>query len=75
MSELRCFIGLHDWEYNRNESVMDGFPPAYGKYTQRKRRCLCCGKKQYWLPGYGGSEWGCWSPGYDGDFEAIERGK
>lgn len=25
-----------------------------------KRECLRCERKQKWLPGYGGSEWGCW---------------
>jgi hypothetical protein len=60
---LLCFIGLHKWEQNRPLAIIDGFPPP-GHYDTPKRRCTrpCCMVRQYWLPGYGGSEWGCWSP-------------
>ena len=39
---------------------MDGFPPPFVPYDNPTRECVRCGKKQRWLPGYGGSEWGCW---------------
>jgi len=61
---LMCSVGLHAWERNRPVAVLDGFPPPWLDYAaiRQVRRCRRCGKRQSWLPGYGGSEWGCWCP-------------
>ena len=59
-NKLKCFIGWHKWEQTRPVGILDGFPPWHIPYEPPKRKCLCCGKHQRWLPGYGGSEWGCW---------------
>ena len=56
----KCWIGWHDWAQTRPVGIHDGFPPYFIKYEPPRRRCLRCGKAQRWLPGYGGSEWGCW---------------
>ena len=56
---LRCFLGLHDWAYTRPLSELDIFPMGQ-EYEVPRRACLCCDVKQRWLPGYGGSEPGCW---------------
>jgi len=60
MKKLRCKLGIHKWEQS---------PPSLltpHKNDKLTRRCLHCGKSQYWLPGYGGQEIGCWlnSEGY-----------
>jgi len=61
--KMGCFFGVHAWKYNRPERSDDAFPCFFDKtYTQWLRKCARCGKQQYWLPGYGGSEWGCWMP-------------
>lgn len=59
MTALRCWVGFHAWAYNRPARVDDifPFPPTY---EQRERVCHLCHKHQCWLPGYGGSELGCW---------------
>ena len=55
-----CRLGLHRWEQSRPLSPIDGFP-FYGEpYDCPTRACGRCSKAQRWLPGYGGSEWGCW---------------
>jgi len=55
-----CTIGMHKWNQTRPIALIDGFPPPNVKYTPPKRTCKKCGKRERWLPGYGGSEWGCW---------------
>ena len=55
-----CKIGIHEWELSRPLNIRDIFPPFYEKYDNPKRDCTRCGKHQRWLPGYGGSEDGCW---------------
>ena len=57
---LKCFMGLHKWKQNRELNVVDIYPPPFMKWVRPIRECEVCGKKQYWLPGYGGSEIGCW---------------
>jgi hypothetical protein len=57
---LMCAVGLHAWQHSRFMSVLDVFPPA--GMEPLRRQCFWCGKKQRWLPGYGGSEIGCWEP-------------
>jgi len=59
--DWRCKIGLHQWEQERPISVYDGFPSPYDAvYQTPTRTCVRCKGQQQWLPGYGGSEWGCW---------------
>lgn len=60
IAKLRCKFGLHFWEQNRPLKIIDGWPtdPIHQNPT---RKCIRCDKLQEWLPGYGGSEWGCWS--------------
>lgn len=60
MNKILCFLGFHRWAYNRKLSPIDYFPPSFIKYEPPVRTCLRCGKIQGWLPGYGGSELGCW---------------
>lgn len=57
---FRCFIGIHKWKQNRKLAIYDIHPPFYMKYGSPTRECEYCGLKQEWLPGYGGSEIGCW---------------
>lgn len=69
---LLCRLGLHKWEESRDVSLYDMFPSPFDRsYQSPTRRCLRCPKKQHWLPGYGGSEIGCWCPG-DGGRHAPE---
>ena len=62
LRRLACAIGLHDWEQSRPIGLQDGFPFAGVPYENPTRHCKRCPKHQRWLPGYGGSEWGCWCP-------------
>jgi hypothetical protein len=54
----RCFFGFHRWHQNKPFDGSEGFPDA--GYRRWVRVCSRCRKRQTWLPGYGGSEWGCW---------------
>ena len=56
-----CFVGLHRWKQSRPVNSIDFFPPAFIAYETPTRTCERCGKFQRWLPGYGGSELGCWT--------------
>lgn len=59
MSLLCCF-GIHKWEQNR-AITPDDYLPFFGHPRgQAVRICMRCHRAQYWLPGYGGSELGCW---------------
>ena len=64
LRRILCKIGIHwpHWEQSRPLEPADGFPPHFIKYERATRTCRQCGQTQYWLPGYGGSEWGCWMP-------------
>lgn len=62
--QVKCFFGLHKWNQSRNITILDAFPPPFLAYENPKRMCLKCGKRQKWLPGYGGSEIGCWIGDY-----------
>ena len=64
LRRILCKIGIHwpHWEQSRSLEPTDGFPPHFIKYERATRTCRRCGYTQYWLPGYGGSEWGCWMP-------------
>ena len=57
---LLCRLGIHRWELDRELSALDLFPPFFFPYKAPTRQCKVCGKRQRWLPGYGGSELGCW---------------
>lgn len=63
LGKVLCFLGIHKWELSRPVGVMDIFPPPTARYKNPTRECQRCGKAQWWLPGYGGSEIGCWCPG------------
>ena len=61
MKNFFCKIGIHKWEVSRGLVLYDMFPSPFDtKYKTPTRKCIKCGKKQQWLPGYGGSEIGCW---------------
>ena len=60
MNNLWCLIGLHKWVYSRIPTLYDIHPPLNRIYIPPTRSCSRCGKAQRWLPGYGGSEDGCW---------------
>lgn len=60
MKRLRCLIGIHRWQQTRPLALNDMFPSPFGRYQAPERVCACCDKEQRWLPGYGGSEDGCW---------------
>lgn len=66
-SWIKCLIGLHLWIYDRELTHNDTFPYPMESYSNPMRECKHCKKRQYWLPGYGGSELGSW--------EAVEGGK
>ena len=57
----RCWFGFHKWKQSRPLQLIDGFPMS-ASHENPTRECTRCGKKESWLPGYGGSEWGCWCP-------------
>ena len=57
---FKCCIGWHAWKSSRYLRLSDTFPPSYEPYGNPARRCARCSKKQWWFPGYGGSESGCW---------------
>jgi hypothetical protein len=59
MSLLCCF-GIHKWEQSRPRTTADIFPCPGEPYDPPIRVCARCGRAQSWLPGYGGSELGCW---------------
>jgi hypothetical protein len=57
---LLCKIGLHHWKKSRPLLLVDVFPPDFVDLPPLTRTCMRCDKRQKWLPGYGGSEVGCW---------------
>ena len=59
--KLLCQLGLHWWFLTRPVDSLDIFPPLFLKRELPRRQCYC-GERQQWLPGYGGSEIGCWLP-------------
>ena len=58
---LRCFLGLHHWAYTRPPDLAADIFPMDPTWEPSRRACLSCDTKQEWLPGYGGSEIGCWT--------------
>lgn len=54
---LRCRFGIHKYQQNKRFTPDYIFPFDGSRW---ERVCLLCGKRQRWLPGYGGSEDGCW---------------
>jgi len=54
-AKLFCW---HRWKQNIPFDGTEGSPSVI--YREWWRSCEKCGKTQRWLPGYGGSEWGCW---------------
>jgi hypothetical protein len=57
---LLCCLGIHKWEQSRPRTTSDIFPCPGEPYDPPIRVCTRCGRVQSWLPGYGGSELGCW---------------
>lgn len=57
-----CKLGFHRWTYDRHFHILDIRPGFVDEYKPPIRKCRKCEKKQQWLPGYGGSEVGCWIP-------------
>ena len=49
----KCWLGLHNWRMEE-------------KANHLTRYCTRCGRQERWLPGYGGSEIGCWLPMREG---------
>jgi hypothetical protein len=60
---IRCALGLHFWKQNRPMHIRDIHPGFGMNYKTLTRECTRCGVRQSWLPGYGGSEIGCWTKG------------
>lgn len=61
---FKCWIRCHGaWQYYRQQTILDIFPPP--GMGPLRRRCFWCGCKERWLPGYGGTELGCWLPDWD----------
>jgi len=60
LRRMRCRAGLHHWIHTRRLTTADWYPPPWLRYIPPERHCLWCGKQEEWLPGYGGSELGCW---------------
>lgn len=55
-----CWFGIHRWKQTRAVTTGDIFPSPFESYENPVRWCAKCGREEYWLPGYGGSEIGCW---------------
>jgi hypothetical protein len=51
-----CMIGFHSWQ--QDDGIMSPFPIAFERLATRE--CCHCGFREQWLPGFGGSELGCW---------------
>jgi hypothetical protein len=60
LKHVGCILGIHKWVQSRPLVQADAFPPPFVKYDTPTRKCEHCSKGQNWLPGYGGSEFGCW---------------
>lgn len=54
MHRLLCRFGIHEWK------EIGPFLSDSVQYDHRQ--CARCGALQWWLPGCGGSEAGCWLP-------------
>ena len=57
---IPCQLGIHRWVQSRPLVIGDIWPSIGDPWIRPTRLCLRCGKRQAWLPGYGGSEPGCW---------------
>ena len=57
-----CLLGFHRWQQSRPLTPHDAFPFHGFPYENPTRKCVKCRRTQRWLPGYGGSEFGCWMP-------------
>lgn len=51
-----CRAGWHEWSEPSGPTEMF---PLHDR-PNPTRSCRHCGERQRWLPGYGGSEVGCW---------------
>lgn len=61
INKIKCKLGLHNWEQNKELRIYDISPnPFDSKHETPRRSCKNCKWQQKWLPGYGGSEIGCW---------------
>ena len=64
ISRLKCWVGWHAWVQSRPLVVQDAIPMH--REPNPTRTCSQCGERQRWLPGYGGSEFGCWTRDWSG---------
>ncbi len=61
LRKIKCKLELHKWKQSNKLTLYDISPgPFDSNYQTPTRTCEKCDKKQRWLPGYGGSEIGCW---------------
>lgn len=61
IQDIKRHLGLHKWKYSKELKLYDMSPsPFDSKYETPVRTCEKCKESQKWLPGYGGSEIGCW---------------
>ena len=59
--DVLCKLGFHRWNQSKSITLYDMSPsPLDSRYKTPKRKCKACKKEQKWIPGYGGSEIGCW---------------
>lgn len=60
LGKFLCWLSLHEWKQhappkNKREAKISG-----REWTVYTKTCLRCDRREYWLPGCGGSELGCW---------------
>ena len=61
IGRILCALGIHKWKSDRPVTLYDMYPNPFDKdYKTPRAVCLRCGTRGEWLPGYGGSEPGCW---------------
>jgi len=67
ISRFLCKLGIHKWKTNRQLIIRDIHPGLDSNWETPVRQCLRCGKRERWLPGYGGFEIGCWGKDWKED--------
>jgi len=55
-----CKIGWHKYKQDKELHIKDIHPGFDSEWKCPTRKCIFCGYEERWLPGYGGSEIGCW---------------
>jgi hypothetical protein len=71
MKRILCSSGIHKWKYNRSFHIIDIYPGFELNWENPIRICLRCGRIERWLPGYGGSDIGCWCKMTDVNIDYI----